>query len=257
MNMNKQMTVIIVDDDAKCIERLKKDLVEFPNMEVVATCSSPEKAQKIIIREQPDILFLDVEMPGMTGIELLKRMQPELHADVKVVFYTAFDKYLLEALRASAFDYLQKPYMPDELKAIIDRLQSSAPKNTDSLEQSLNKLLGQDKNTIAIQTYSGLMLVSCEKILLFDYVREQRCWNMLLTDGGKPQRLKQTTTAKELMIIGKAFVQISQECIVNLNYIATIENRTLRCLFCPPHEGLERTASQRYFKKMRERLEII
>ena len=230
-------------------QSVSDDLATFPDVEVITTCSSPEKAQKIILRVQPDILFLDVEMPEMTGIELLHRMQPELPPDIKVVFYTAFDKYLIDALRTSAFDFLQKPYMIDELKAIIDRFRSSTPKSKTTLEQSLHKLLAQDKNTFAIQAYSGLMLVSFERILLFDYTREHRCWQMMFTDNNKPQRLRQTTTAKELLAISKNFVQISQECIVNLNYISTIENRSLRCVFCHPHDAIERTVSQRNFKK--------
>ena len=255
--MKQDITVIIVDDDAGCIQRLKDDLNRFTSIEVVAACNSPEKAQKIIISEEPDIVFLDVEMPGMTGIELLKRIQPDLHADVKVVFYTAYNKYLLEALRASAFDYLKKPYEFDELKAIIDRYHSSAPKSTDNLEQSLHKLLGQDKNNIAIQTYSGLMFVSVEKIIMFDYSREYRSWQMMLADNNKPQRLRQATTTNDLLATGATFAQINKECIVNLNYIYTIENRSLRCLFCPPYDTIERVASRRYFKKIRDRMGII
>lgn len=254
--MNQEITVIIVDDDVMSIKRLSGDLAAFPDIKVITTASSPEKAQKIIIREQPDILFLDVEMPGMSGIELLRRMQPELHPEIKVVFYTAYNKYLLEALRTSAFDYLLKPYMPDELAAIIERYRSYTPRNTDSLEQSLHKLLVQN-NIFAIQTLSGLMLVSSEKILLFQYTKEQRCWQMMHTDDNKFHKLRMSTTAKELLAISKVFVQISQDCIVNLNYLASIENRTLQCSFCPPHDKVKRTASQRYFKKIREMLEII
>ena len=65
--MNQDITVIIVDDDANCIKRLSDDLATLPGIEVMATFNSPEKARKIIVRAQPDILFLDVEMPGMTA----------------------------------------------------------------------------------------------------------------------------------------------------------------------------------------------
>ena len=249
--------VIIVDDDAKCIQRLCDDLSSFAGVEVVATIHSPEKAINIIVNDQPDILFLDVEMPEMTGIELLKRVQSRLRPDVKVVFYTAHDKYLLEALRASAFDYLQKPYLFDELTTIMDRFRLNAPKSTDTLEQSLYKLLRQDKNTFAIQGFSGLMLVNCEKILLFQYSNELRCWQMMLTDSDKYHKLRTSATAKELLAISKMFVQISQECIVNMNYIMSIENRTLHCVFCPPYEWIERTATSRCYKKIREMLEIV
>jgi len=255
--MNQEIRVIIIDDDAKCIKRLCDDLTAFAGIEVIATCSSPEKALKIIVREQPDILFLDVEMPGMTGIELLKQIQPQLRPEIRVVFYTAYNEYLLEALRASAFDYLLKPYMREELAAIIERYRSCMPKNANSLEQSLHKLLRQDKNTFAIQGFSGLMLVNCEKILLFQYSNELRCWQMMLTDNNKYHKLRTSTTAKELLAISKAFVQISQECIVNMNYILSIENRTLRCVFCTPYDWIERTATSRYYKKIREMLEIV
>lgn len=250
--------VIIVDDDAKCIQRLCDDLLSFPEMEVIATFNSPEEALNNIVREQPDMLFLDVEMPEMTGIELLKRLQPRLRPDIKVVFYTAFDKYLKEALRASAFDYLQKPYMFDELKTIMDRFRMETPKNTDNFDQSLHKLLRQDKNTFAIQGFSGLMLVNSEKILLFQYFNDLRCWQMMLTDDpNKYHKLRTTTKADELLAISKEFVQISQECIVNRNYVLSIENGTLRCLFCPPYDGIERVVTRLYFKKMRDMLDII
>ena len=254
--MNQEITVIIVDDDDGSIRRLCDDLAAFPEIEIVATCNSPVKAQKIIISEQPDILFLDVEMPRMTGIELLRRIQPELHPDIKVVFYTAYNHYLLEAIRLSAFDYLLKPYLFEELKEIIDRYRSSRNEAKEkSVEQLPNKL--QEKNTYAIQTFSGLMMVACERILMFDFAKECRCWQMTLTDSEKPMRLRQRTTAKELLAVCDAFEQISKECIVNMNYILTIENKSLHCRFIHPYNEMERMASHRYFKKIRKKLEIV
>jgi len=254
--MKQEISIIIVDDNAECIKKLCDDLASFPEVKVKAKVNSPENAPDIIIREQPDMLFLDVEMPGMTGIELLKRVQPRLRPDVKVVFYTAHDKYLLEALRASAFDYLQKPYLFDELKTIIDRFRMNTPKKSDTLEQSLYRLLRQDKNIFAIQGFSGLMLVSCEKILLFQYSSELRCWQMMLTDSDRYHKLRTTTKAEELLAINTLFAQISQDCIVNLNYVMSIENQTLQCLFFPPHDRIERTISRRYFSKIKEKLEL-
>jgi len=254
--MNNEITVIIVDDDAMSIKKLCHDLSAFSDVKVLAAVTTPEKARKLIVREQPDILFLDIELPGMSGIELLRSMQPELHPEIKVVFYTAYNQYLLEALRASAFDYLLKPYLLEELTSIFERYRSYVPKTTESLEQSLRRLLAQE-NIFAIQTLSGLMLLSHEKILLFQYTKDQRCWQMMHTDNYKLHKLRMSTTARELLAINKAFLQISQDCIVNMHYLSSIENRTLRCKFCYPHHEIERTASQRYYKKMKETLEII
>ena len=254
--MTQEINVIIVDDDVMSIKQLVHDLAAYPGVRVVATSTAPEKAQKIIIHEQPDLLFLDIEMPGMSGIELLKRIQPDLHPELKVVFHTAYNKYVLEALRASAFDYLIKPYMPDELAAIIERYRSYMPQNTETLEHSLHRLLVKN-NIFAIQTLNGLMLVSNEKVLLFQYDKEHRCWQMMHTGDNKLHRLRSSTSSKELLSINNSFVQISQDCIVNLNYLASIENRTLQCTFNPPYQHIQRIASQRYFKKIRERLEIL
>ena len=78
---------------------------------------------------QPDLLFIDVEMPGMTGLELLSRIQSDIHPDMHIVFYTAYDKYLLDAIHASAFDYLLKPYKLKELDDLINRLRAHVAKD--------------------------------------------------------------------------------------------------------------------------------
>jgi len=254
--MNQKFTVMVVDDDDMAIKKLCQDLSTFPDMQVIATANTSQKARALIIREQPDILFLDIEMPGTSGIELLRSLQSKIHPEMKVVFYTAYNQYLLEAVRASAFDYLLKPYLPEELAAIIERYRSYVPKTPENLEQSLCRLLAQN-DFFAIYTLSGLMMVNCEKIILFQYAKEQRCWQMMHIDDYKLYKLRPNTKAREILFINKAFVQISQDCIVNLHYLSSIENRSLRCIFCHPHQSIEQTASQRYFKKIREQLEII
>ena len=107
--MNEEITVVIVDDDTVSIRNLSNDLMTYPDIQILETTTSVEKAQKIIIRQQPDLLFLDVEMPKQSGLELWKSIQSAGHANTRVVFYTASASYLLKALRASAFDFLMKP----------------------------------------------------------------------------------------------------------------------------------------------------
>ena len=256
--MNDEITVIVVDDDAQSIKRLCEDLSRFPEVLVLDTFQSPAKARKAIVRKQPALLFLDVEMPEMSGIELLRAIQPELNNATKVVFYTAYDKYLLEALRSSAFDYLLKPYLPDELTAVIERFRShisKTDKTDNNIEQSLRKLINNE-NVFCIQTATGIMLTGIDKILLFQYDKEQNSWTMMHIDNYKLYKLRKGTSAEELLLFNKMFIQISKDCIINLQYLTSIENKTLRCLFCYPHDHIERTASQRFYKRIREALEI-
>lgn len=255
MMTKKMITAVIVDDDAAAVKKLHADLVAFPDITVAGTAVSVETAKRLIIREQPDLLFLDVEMPEMSGFELLNEIQSQLHADIKIVFHTAYNKYLLDAIRASAFDYLLKPYMPEELAAIIERYRSRTPKDPMGIEQSLRKLLARDAG-FAIQTLSGLMPVNPEKVIMFQFVKELRCWQMMLADR-KLHKLRTGATARELTALDRSFVQIAQDCIVNIRYLASIENKTLRCMFCPPYSDMECTASQRYFKKIKEMMDII
>lgn len=253
--MKQKITTLIVDDDAAAIQKLSGDLAAFPEIDIIGTCLSAEKAKCTILKEQPDLLFLDIEMPGGSGIELLKEVKNDIHANMRIVFYTAYDKYLLDAIRASVFDYLLKPYLPEELTAIIRRYHTSPSRTSDKMEQSLMKLLHHNQK-YAIQTITGLLLVRSKEVLLFQFIKEVRCWQMVLTNH-RTHKLRMSTTAKEILEIDRLFAQISQDCIINLNYLMFIENKTLACKFYPPFEKEERIVSHRYYKKLKDKLEII
>ena len=253
--MEPEITVIIVDDDFGSVQRLQDDLSAFSCIRILDTAMTAEIGKKQIIKYHPDLVFLDVELPDMSGFELLNDIQDDIQPNLRIVFYTAYDKYILDALRASAFDYLLKPYLTEELASLIERFLTSEPKDVISMERSLRKILNRD-NRFAIQTVSGLLIVRCEEIFLFQFLKDQRCWHILLTSRSS-HKLKMSTTAKELLSINNMFVQISQDCIVNLSYLMFIENKTLRCEFYPPFQDEERIASHRYFKLLRERLDII
>lgn len=108
--MQDRIKVVIVDDEPQSIRRLQDDLATLEDFEVIATSSSAVSAKNLVMSIQPDVLFIDVEMPGQTGFEVLQSLRDEIPMELIVVFYSAFDKYMIDALRASAFDFLLKPY---------------------------------------------------------------------------------------------------------------------------------------------------
>ena len=108
--MQDRIKVVIVDDEPQSIRRLQDDLATLEDFEVIATSSSAVSAKNLVMSIQPDVLFIDVEMPGQTGFEVLQSLREEMPMELIVVFYSAFDKYMIDALRASAFDFLLKPY---------------------------------------------------------------------------------------------------------------------------------------------------
>ena len=117
-----KIKVVIVDDEPQSILRLENDLAALEDFEVIATSSSAMSAKTLVMSMQPDVLFIDVEMPGQTGFEVLQSLRDEMPMDLIVVFYSAFNKYMIDALRASAFDFLLKPYQQEELELIVGRI---------------------------------------------------------------------------------------------------------------------------------------
>ena len=252
--MNNTLTTVIIDDQPECIETLEKDLNTFDGLRVAATASTADSAWKAIIKQQPDLLFLDVELADESGLELLNDIRPAIHKDMHVVFYSAFDKYMLDALRASAFDFLLKPYQYEELAAIIER----AKEKTKAAAREPAPTVWQSPNErkFAMQTITGLLILRKSDILYFQYATQSRSWQMMLTDGSI-HRLRLSIKGQEILSISPSFIQISQDIILNAEYLIYIENKTLRCVLSPPHSGIDIKASKRYYSKIKETLEII
>ena len=113
--------VVIVDDDDVALENLSFELWKDARFYLEGTARNGRKGKKLIMKVQPDLLFLDVEMPDMTGLELLQEIRDYVSWNMRVVFYTAYDKYMIQAIREAAFDYLLKPFDEQDLKEILTR----------------------------------------------------------------------------------------------------------------------------------------
>ena len=137
--MQDRIKVVIVDDEPQSIHRLQDDLATLEDFEVIATSSSAVSAKNLVMSIQPDVLFIDVEMPGQTGFEVLQSLRDEIPMDLIVVFYSAFDKYMIDALRASAFDFLLKPYQQDEFELVVDRIRQKM-KDGDDVDEDASSV---------------------------------------------------------------------------------------------------------------------
>lgn len=115
MNVEDKYKVVIVDDERTAIDALRRELGAYQEFEIKGTASNGAKGKKMIMELRPDLLFLDVELPDVLGLNLLSEIRDEVLWDMKVVFYTSYDKYLLQALRESAFDFLLKPFETEDL----------------------------------------------------------------------------------------------------------------------------------------------
>lgn len=257
-NFSKQpLTAFVVDDEPGPLQVLADDLRRRPEFGEVNTFSSYNEAMYPLIELQPDVVFLDVEVPGKSGIDFLQAIRPRISFTFHAVFYTGFSHYMLDAIRHSAFDFLLKPYKPEELDVIVRRLVETPPDVGTGLPVgTVGRMAGVSTHKLALQTISELLLVTPGEVLMVQYEREARAWLLTLTDNSN-HRLHAGITATELLTMSPSFIRISSNCIVNTTYLAAIENTSQRCRFCAPFEAIELYASRRYFGKLKERFELL
>lgn len=161
------ITTLIVDDEAHARESLSKMLsTNYPEIEVLGSASSADEAYEKIVQLNPDLLFLDVEMPNGTGFDLLTRFAKP---SFKVVFVTGFDQYALNAIKFSALDYLLKPVNAKELKETVEKATNEiAHKNgLGDLKNLLSTLQNPKnrKNKLAIPMQQGLEMIEIQEIM--------------------------------------------------------------------------------------------
>lgn len=262
---HKKIKVIIVDDQPMSILRLADDLEKEGSFEVIATSSCPSAAANLVSGMKPDVLFLDVEMPGKTGFEVMQDINDLQVGNVITVFYSAFDKYMIGALRASAFDFLLKPYQPEEFEIVVNRIKQKLAARISELKTSndespaldnLSQFDGMGVKRAAIQTLTGILLVNPAEVFCFSFDEDVKLWILRMVSG-KLYKLKKQTTAKVLLSIDESFVQVRQDKIINMDYLIGIENGTMRCLFNPPFDDEDVQVSRRCLKEVKRRLEIL
>ncbi len=162
------LRAIIIDDDEVGIEALKLLISKFiDDVNVVAECSDPSKAIKLIQDYSPEIVFLDIQMPGMNGFELLEKLGEK---NFKLIFATAHHEHALKALKLNAHDYLLKPVDYRELRETINRVRRGLSERVNTkgnyeIPDLSNLLL---KNKLAIHTKAGIESVDFTDIVSFE-----------------------------------------------------------------------------------------
>ena len=147
-----QISTILIDDERSCLQNLERKIAEFcPGVRIIAVVEQPAEAIFLIKHHNPDVIFLDIEMPHMNGFRMLNELGDY---QGEIIFTTAYSHYTIEAIRFSAFDYLMKPVVIEDLQAAVKRLTRQLAIRTkdrlDILREALTKNHSQD-DRIALQ----------------------------------------------------------------------------------------------------------
>ena len=222
-------TCVIAEDEALLREALLEQLAQgWPDLQVVACCDDGAGALEAIAEHRPDVAFLDIRMPGLTGLEVAAAAV-EASPRTQVVFVTAYDHYAVDAFERGAIDYLLKPIQPDRLAATVERVKSrlgDRAADSASVAELLRQLGGQlrpsgDRPSLTWLTASAgreTRLIMVDDVV---YFRADNKYTTVVTADGEALLRK---PIRELLDVldGSTFKQIHRSTIVNLKAIASV-----------------------------------
>lgn len=229
MNNQKLIKAYIVDDSVDAIEVLKIILESNFSVEVTGSSCDAEKAITEISQLAPDLIFTDVEMPSMTGIELCAKLKDCVNPDTRVVFYSGHEEYMIDAIRQQAFDYLMKPPSPQDVAKIIMRYYENrltAIKKTVQVGDKQRQPL-----LLVVNAYNEHIPLQADSIAYFRFCQEQRTWAVVCCDGNV-YSLRTRTNADLILHYSADFVQIHKRFIVNITHVKMIQDSV--CILSVP-----------------------
>lgn len=208
---------IIVDDEPYCSESLDALLERYcPDVKVAGIFNNGLDALKAIHQQQPDLVFLDVEMPKMNGFEMLEQL-PAISFDL--IFTTSYDKYALKAIRFSAIDYLLKPIDREELQKAVQKVirhsQKPMPQQLEILMQKVKNPLS-NIGKVAMPTMEGLQMVAVDSIVSCE---SDSNYTIVLMKNKQKLIVSRTLKDIEEMLEEHGFVRVHHSYLVNLNEI--------------------------------------
>ena len=249
------ITAVIIDDDITAQEVLQTKLESYEDIRILGTEATGADGLRRVVTERPDVVFLDIQLTDISGLDLLRQMAVE-GVKSKIVIYTAFDQYMLPSFRSHAFDFLLKPIDDNDLDNIILRLRGKSITDgkiarPGSGEQP-NQMRRENDCLLVYVNAVDFHTVSLRDIVLFTYVSEYRSWEIHATTLPHPVRLRRSIGRDAITALGDQFVQMNQHHIVNINFVMKVINN--RCYFYPPFDAIDYvTVSSIYRKKLTRR----
>jgi two-component system LytT family response regulator len=218
--MEQKLSALIVDDEESARKLLKALLEETLYFSEIRAASSAASARMELSDFEPDIIFLDIKMPGKDGFAFIEDFKKEAHK-AEIVFITAYDQYAIKAIKNKAFDYLLKPVNRKELKQCIERF--NGRKKEDLLNSNSMKVIQKEEGLtrIRINTRKGTVFINPSSIL---YCKADGNYTVICT--GEKQHLCSMNLGKVAeMLPGKTFIRLGRSHIINFEFITLVDRR--------------------------------
>lgn len=228
--ISEKKSCLIIDDDNFARETLEDLLDEIGSLKIIKSISKSETAIKDIAILKPDIVFLDINMPGKNGMSVLNEIQ-ELNLTSKVIFVTAHQEYLLEALKKNVYDYLVKPISIQDLKETLNRFEQD---NIDSTKVATTSNSLPKDERILIQNSYGTLYLSPKDVVC---IEADGSYSKLLFGDNKQEIISKHLGKIESCFPTNVFFKISRSAIINVLYLHKID-RLKRLVYLNMEDGI-------------------
>lgn len=243
------MKAVIVDDERPARQELRTLLDDHPSVTVCGEAENASAALKLIATEKPDLLFLDIQMPGKSGFELLEELPPP---HPHVIFTTAYDEYAVRAFEINALDYLMKPINPKRLQTALERIQDRLVVPADGLGGSTLAGPWSEEDRVFVRERDRCWFVPIKSIRL---IESEGNHSRIHFDREQPL-LHRTLGSLEEKLPPKIFLRANRAQIVNLSFVESIEPWFSGSLKIKLREGAEIEFSRRQAQLFREQMSL-
>ncbi len=239
---------VIIDDERLARNELKKLLQEFPDVEVIGEASNAGEGLERIETLNPDLIFLDIQMPGKTGFDMLTDLERAPH----VIFTTAYDEYALKAFEVNALDYLMKPVEPKRLADALQKLHQAEEKEQAAAAGAVNRGMLSENDQVFVKDGERCWFVKLSEVRLFESVGN---YAKVFFGTNKPLILK-SLNALEERLDDRVFFRANRKHIVNLRMIDKVEPYFNGGLLLDLHGGEKIEVSRRQAVKFKEMMSL-
>jgi two-component system LytT family response regulator len=217
--MSEKLQTLIIEDEELARNLLRSYLKDHPDIEVIGECENGFDGVKAINEKKPDLVFLDIQMPKITGFEMIEL----LDFKPQIIFTTAYDQYALKAFELNAVDYLLKPFSRDRMFSAIEKVQhriQSGEDTAEKLEELTNLRPGEDFiDRVVVKDRHKIHIITVDKIR---YIESLDDYVMIYTHEGRHMKQK-TMKYFENNLDPKNFIRIHRSYIVQVDNIAEIQ----------------------------------
>lgn len=221
----KHLNLVIIDDERSARELLRGLLADLPDVTIMGEAANVDEALPMVLKMRPDLLLLDIQMPKKDGFVLVEKLVQH-EVNVEVIFVTAYEKYAMRAIKASAFDYLLKPVKKKDLEESLAKLAEKV--RSGRRDEKFSQLIYQlnDKKKLKFRNRTGFNMIDPDEIL---FCRADSNYSVIELDSGKRLTVSVNLGKVEEILPQLCFSRISRSTIINLHYLAEVDRKNMTC----------------------------